>query len=331
MIRTHAKTVVIAERPRVDDADLKMLTNAEDGAIVSVPAKVFLACRFLHETQGALSNADRKLWSDIGQRRGKLRAQTTFTTVGIIGGAPFILDGAKRARAWREGLLRAPHEVHVTVHQSLSRLQAERIANAYQASQTVERSAETIKAAYDALDMRMTSHRLAHGTIASAIYLAFRGADYADEAHPTRAPINLTKAVELIRDELLFLDECGCPSRVFYSGILAMAILALAVDPDAKAFIKQIADKRGNKIDGKMDPAESVLHLALITELMEPGRVASYQAELFSRALRGFDKWRNAKRKPARAYTKGMLTAVAPAPFVSEFRARKRIDGRLDL
>ena len=198
-------------------------------------------------------------------------------------------------------------------------------------SLAVERSAETIKAAYDSLDMPITSHRLAHGTIASAIYLAFRGADYADVAHPTSAPINLTKAVELIRDELLFLDKSGCPSRVFYSGILAMAIIALAVDPDAKAFIKQIADKRGNKIDGKMDPAESVLHLALITELMEPGRVSSYQAELFSRALRGFDKWRNAKRKPARAHTKGVLTKIEPGPFVQEFRVCKRIQDRIDL
>ena len=205
------------------------------------------------------------------------------------------------------------------------------IASAYEGSERVERSAEAVKTAYQKLGMKMSSHRLSHGAIASALYLAFRGSYFEDEDHPTGAPINLYDAVALVKEELLFLDELGCSSRIFYSGILAMAIIALAVEPDAKDFIRRIAEKRGNKVDGKMDPAESVLHLALITELKEPGRVAAYQAELFSRSLRGFDKWRNANTKPARAYTKGVLTAIDPAQFVAEFRRVKEIENRVDL
>lgn len=331
MARTHARTVSLSENPRIAEADLKALIEAADGDVVSIPAKVFTACSFLEPAQGHLSKADRAFWSEIGQRRGKLRRQTAFAAVAVIGGVPYILDGAKRARAWREGLSKAPDEIYVTVHQLLSLSHARKMASAYQASQTVERSAETVKGAYEKLGMTMTSHRLAHGAIANAIYLAFRGSNYEDEDHPTSAPINLTEAIGLVRKELIALDALGCPSRIFYSGILAMAIIALAVDPDAKTFIAQIAEKRGNKIDGKMDPAESVLHLALVTELMEPGRAAAYQAELFSRALRGFDKWRNAKRKPERAITKGVLTAIDPAPFVAEFRKCKGIEGRIDL
>ncbi|WP_133162399.1 hypothetical protein [Hyphococcus luteus] len=331
MTRGHARTVAIATHPRVDASDLAPLIHADDGDIVTVSPKVFLACSFLNAAQGKLKKADRAFWSDMATRRGKLRRQTAFAAVGIVGGEAYILDGAKRARAWREGLSKAPDELYVTVHQLMSLAQAETIAAAYQASQRVERSADAVKGAYDAFDMKMTSHRLARGAIGSAIYLAFRGSVFEDDNHPTAAPINLREAVGLIKGELVFLDKLGCSSRTFYSGILAMAIIALAVDPDAKEFIERIAAKRGNKVDGMMDPAESVLHLALITELKEPGRGAAYQAELFSRALRGFDKWRNAKKMPARAYTKGVLTAIDPEPFVREFRAVKGIEDRIDL
>lgn len=331
LARSHSGTVAIRERPLVGAEDMKALVSAEDGDIVAVPAKVFLSCSFLEPGQGALKKADRAFWKDVAQRRGKLRRQTAFASVGVVAGVPYILDGAKRARAWREGLSRAPAEIYVAVHQLLSVSQAKKIAAAFQSSQSVERSAQVVKGAYEDLGMTMSSHRLAHGTIANAIYLAFRGSVYEDDAHPTAAPINLPEAVALIKDELLFLDGLGCPSRIFYSGILAMAIIALATEPAAKELITRIAEKRGNKTDGKMDPAESVLHLALITELMEPGRVAAYQAELFARALRGFDKWRKARRRPTRALTKGVLTALDPAPFVREFRAVKGIEGRVDL
>ncbi len=331
MAHSRAKTVIISEHPRVNRADMKALLTAEDGDIVSVPAKAFLACSFLNEIQGKLSKADRAFWSEVAARRGKLRRQTAFAAVGVVGGAAYILDGAKRARAWREGLSKAPDEIYVTVHQLMSLAQAESIAAAYETSQLVERSADAVKGAYHDLGMEMSSHRLAHGAIGSAIYLAFRGSLFEDGAHPTGAPINLREAVGLIKEELLFLDRLGCSSRIFYSGILAMAIIALGVDPDAKDFIERIATKRGNKIDGKMDPSESVLHLALITELKEPGRVAAYQTELFSRALRGFDKWRNSGKKPSRAFTKGVLTAIDPKPYIREFRARKGIEDRIDL
>ncbi len=299
LAKSHAKTVFIAENPRVGAADLSVFVAAADGDIVQAPAKVFTACSFLDPSQGKLSKADRVFWTDIGQRRGKLRRQTAYVAVAVIGGVPYILDGAKRARAWKDGLSKAPEEIFVTVHQLLSISHAQKMAAAYQTSQKVERSAETIQAAYQKFSMQITSHRLSHGAIGNAIYLAFRGSNYEDEAHPTSAPINLTEAVGLIRKELKLLDGFGCPSRVFYSGILAMAIIALAVDPDFEEFISQIAEKRGNKVDGKMDPAESVLHLALITELMEPGRAPHTNPNSFGRALRGFDKWQTPSANPS--------------------------------
>lgn len=331
MGRSKAKTVAISEHPRVGPEEMRALLSAEDGEIVAVPAKVFLACAFLENAQGDLTKADRKYWTEMGSRRGKLRRQTAFAAIGVVGEIAYIVEGAKKARAWREGLSNAPDKIYVTVHQLLSVGQAEAIASAYESSERVERSADAVKKAYRSLSMEMTSHRLAHGAIASALYLAFRGSYFEDEDHPTEAPINLYEAVALVKEELLFLDGLGCSSRIFYSGILAMAIIALAVEPDAKDFVKRIAEKRGNKVDGKMDPAESVLHLALITELKEPGRLAAYQTELFSRSLRGFDKWRNSKKKPARAFTKGVLTSIDPAQLVAEFRRVKGIEDRVDL
>lgn len=307
------------------------LIEADDGEIVTVPAKAFLACNFLSDAQGKLSQSDREFWTNVATRRGKLRHQTAFTAIGVVGGVAYILDGAKRARAWRDGLSRAPQEIFVTVHQLMSVSQAASIAAAYEASQRVERSADAIKGAYNAGDMAITSPLLAHGAIGTAIYLAFRGSVFEDQNHPSGAPINLREAVPLIKDELLFLDSLNCPTRVFYAGILAMAIVALALDPNAKEFIQKIAEKRGSMIDGKMDPVASVSHLALVTELMQPGRKADYQAELFSRSLRGFDKWRNAGKKPSRVNTKGVLTAIDPQPFIKEFRTKKDIVGRVDL
>lgn len=267
----------------------------------------------------------------MASRRGKVRQQTAFTAVGVVGGEAYILHGAKRASAWREGLSKPPAKLFVTVHQLLSIAQAESIAAAYDESQRVEQSAKAIKGAYADLNMNIKSHRLRHGNIGLAIYLAFRGSLFEDENHLTGAPINLREAVALIKDELLFLDNLDIPTRVFYFGILAMAIVALAVDPNAKELIEKVSTKQGSKIKGKMDPVESILYLATIAEIKGPGHSTAYQKELYSRALHGFDKWRNANKKPARALTKGMITAVDPGPFVAEFRAAKGITDRIDL
>jgi hypothetical protein len=311
--------------------DLAPVIAAEDGDIVAISPAAFFACSPLDGSSDALSEEDAEFWRSMRDRRGKPRRQTAYVALGIVAGVPFILDGAKRRRAWIEGLSNPPTEIFATVHQLMSLDQARRVAEGYKSSQKIERSAAAIQAAYREHGLTIQSHRLTHGAIGNAIYLAFRGSVFEDSGHGTKAPINLVDAVGVLREEIAFLDELGCPSRVFFSGILAMSFIALAIDPKSADLVEKIALKRGNKKDGKMDPAEAVLHLALVTEVLEPGRGAAYQAELFARSLRGFDKWRSAKSRPSRAWTKGILTATDPAPFVNEFRTAKGIAGRIDL
>lgn len=319
-------------RPRKMDAtDFSVLDAAEDLDVVEIIPGTLAACAPLFEGQGTLDASGIAFWESSKFLRGIVRERLRNVAIVRVGETFYILDGATRAEAWRQGIAKPPKTLNAAFHVASTMEEARALRSRYESTGRIERSESTILAAYKTHGLSLTSARLASGWIAHAIDFAFRGSVFGAEAHPSSIPINLTDAIGLITEELAFLDQTGCPKNVFYSGILGMSILGLGIDERAKEFVERIARKSGNKRDGKMDPVEGVVFLALLTDLKDRADVEQYQPELFARSLRGLSAWLDGDAPGSRYWFKSQLQKADPQPLIRRFREAKGIVDRSDL
>jgi len=267
-----------------------------------------------------------------------IEPSSPMVSIALVGDRAFIVSGIRRRHLWLVDSSCAPETLHVAVHRCSDHDAAYRLYRRYERAGFDDDSVAQIMAGYQDNGLKLSSTRLKDGRIANALYLAFRG-EYGSE-DDDREPMNLRKAIGCVRDELVFLDNLGCPSRVFYSGVLAVAILGLAVDPRARGFVERIARKQGNKRDGLMDPVECVLFLVTLTDMMDRSQTLNYQPELFRRCLRALEAWLStsavqALNEPPSAHSsfwfKGKLREHDPSTYVRSFREEKKILNQVDL
>ncbi|MEL6277275.1 MAG: hypothetical protein AAFR28_00155 [Pseudomonadota bacterium] len=322
------------------DDHLAVFRNASDGDVVTVAPAAFLACARLTKSIPTLTPEEEAYWRDNSRRQRHVGRQVSSVACAVVGEAVYMLDGSKRAVAWTGGVASPPDALIVAVHHCETLKEARALHRKYREKGDIDYSRAQILSAYDKLGLNLSSTRLKHGEIAQALYLAFRGSYISDKKHGFDAPLNLGAAVECVAAELQFLDSIGCPTRVFFTGVLAMGLIGVGLDDAAKPFLEKIAKKAGNKRDGYMDPVDAVVFLTTMCEMMDRSRSIQFQPELFKRSLRGLVAWLDHENDgvrygpqagESRYWFKGKLREIDAAPLIADFRARKGIAGRRDL
>ncbi len=311
--------------------EFERLREADDLDVLEIDVSAFFAMPLLAGSDGWLTRKDRTAMVEIGKKRALNRQRTREVAVAVVGDEIFIVSGAKRRAAWLEGILQTPESVVVSVHHAKTLKQAQSLVEGYKEAEPEDSSASVIKAAYKQHGLELKTARLKEGTIAQALYFCFRGSLFWAEDHPSEVPINLTDAVGLLKDELRFLEDLKCPRNVFYTGILGMALQALAISPDAKEFIRRVAKKEGDKERGAMNPVEGVLFLASLADRKKIADLRAFQPELYRRSLRGLSLWISRNDEKTKYWYKGVFQELDPADFVAEFRSKKNILDRIDL
>jgi len=309
------------------------LLKADAGSVVEVSVDLFLSLRGL---PGAAERAaQQSAPSEPFDRK------DPNVAVVIVGRKAHVLHGFRRQAHWRDHVKERPEFLFAAVHRVENKDLAFSLLDRTERQKLLDTSFDQITAGYRKHKLELNSHRLKDGRLAVPLYLAFRGAYPFEEDGPFDQPINLTKAVGVVADELRFLDKTGCPKEVFTSGVLAAAILGLAIDDKAKSFVTRLAEGKGNKIDGMKDPVEALLTLTSWCSYMNRAETNKFQPELFRRSLRCLEGWLGEKdpevtlASPMIARRKfwisGKARDIDPDPIIQRFRTVKNVEGVPDL
>ena len=323
------------ETPVADEDSRQGLLAAADGDVVAIGPETFISLPPVDGETVELSEKDKTFWSSVGAGRGRfqqlMQRRLPFVAVVNVGGELFQLDGAKRAEAWRAGLLAPPETLAATVHCRDTLKEARVLAGQYVKAELLEGSPEQIRNAFETHGLDVSSYRLKHGKFVAAVYLAFRGSFWNTPQHDYVAPIDLTAAIGVLKEEISSLDEIDCPNGVFPTGVLAMAFVGLATEPAAIDFIAKIARREGNMRDGLKDPVQGVLALTELCSYMGKAKAVEFQPELYKRSLRGLARWCEGDTGRNRYWAKDRLWVMDVAPWVERFRRAKKITNRIDL
>ena len=108
-----------------------------------------------------------------------------------------------------------------------------------------------------------------------------------------RPDLDLFRAVAVFKDELMLLDGIDPQPNPFYSGVVAAALIGLALYPTDRTldFFDKMNRKEGNRKAGRSDPVDAALTVVQEMMLAKAAANAVRQAEICARTLRALLTW----------------------------------------
>ncbi len=199
-------------------------------------------------------------WEAVRAATGAARESVRWVVAAELDGQIYKVDGHTRALLWASGKLPHPDGVLATVYRCKNREELNALHATFDTQAAAETVFDKVSGAFSEQGLVLTSKRLRSGTIADALSIATRGVARGEDAEGgTSDEFDVYNAVALYAQELRLLDTVNPQNEVFYTGLLAAALLSLAVDPTTLEFFRAISENRGIVKEGLMDPIAGVL------------------------------------------------------------------------
>ena len=272
--------------------------------------------------------ARRPHWAYAKRSRGPILEALRHVVAADWQGQLWKVDGHARALLWARGELPVPDEVKVTVHRVTSYQELLELYSVFDTQSAAESLADKVAGAFRQAGIKdaLTSKRIKHGFLVSAFNIALRGKGRAEQDKRHTKEIDVYRAVEVFKDELLLLDSVDPQPEVFQTGVVAAALIALSLDPADLAFFERLSERRGNKLDGKMDPVEAVLSYLNTIKGARSSFINSVQAELCGRTLNALQAWKAGPEQPANYWFNSQVRAIRFEGWIARMKQRKAID-----
>lgn len=234
-------------------------------------------------------------WAEARHAEGAVLDHLGHVKAALLDGVLYKIDGHTRALLWTRGELPTPTGVHVTVYRVRSRAELNALYGTVDAESAAERQQDKISGAYRESGLVLSSTRLKSGMIGSALNIALRGLVRRNQPRDAK-PIDVYRAVHLFRQELEILDRLDPPNDLFQTGLIAAALLMLALEPRSEDFFRAVATRSGNMRGGRADPVQAVIEL--VAPLLRTGRARNQleQEDLCARSLRAAKIWLGGER-----------------------------------
>lgn len=236
-----------------------------------------------------------KYWESMRSASGPRLESLRWVYAAELNGEHFKVDGHTRARLWERGELPSPPFVIAGVFRCSTREQLNELYASYDTGTIFDR----VTGAYREWGLNLTSDRLSAGTIASALSIAYRGFARTTERNTSsEEEFDVYEAVGYFARELTALDTVKPETRLFPTGVVAAALLSLAVDPETLDYFRRLANRQGSKQEGLSDPVEAVLDELQSLKKRGSARVRSEQEDLCARTLAAVRAWRAGSDSP---------------------------------
>jgi hypothetical protein len=261
------------------------------------------------------------------QAAGAVARQLAHVVAARLDGIYYKIDGHTRSYLWAQGKLPRPAILHVTIYQVSSRAELDALYEVFDASTAVKTRYDQVYGGYQECGFQPRSKRLRHGFLNDALNIALRGGIRGQQSR-SLPDVNLYRAVAAFKRELELLDGIDPEPRPFYSGVVAAALIGLALYPPDRVleFFQKLQNGEGNRKDGRSDPVDAVLNVIQQMTLEKRAAQTTLQADLCARTLRGLVTWWAGPETQRNQYwLKTSIHAINLEPLLAELKAKKGI------
>lgn len=269
-----------------------------------------------------------KKWLELGDKNGIFDSYIATVDVANIDGVLYKINGLIRQHLWTNELLTKPCKITILIYNLNEVAYGILINNTYQlSSKNIAQSA--ILSSYDRQGLIFKSDRLKHGYIAEALNIALRGKPRVlQDKRTLRNEVNIDKAIEVFKSELLLIDSINPDPGLFSTGIISAALIMLSIDPKNIEFFIKFNASQGEMRDDAADPVESLLQI--IDYLKKKSAYdGKYQVELCSKTIRAIRAWNTGPDNSH--YWIKRLISVDFFPIIRKMKLIKQINGIRDL
>jgi hypothetical protein len=258
--------------------------------------------------------------------RGPVLEMLRWVVAAQVGDEAWKVDGHSRALLWANGSLPRPKTVFAKVFRCESQEALNDLYSTFDHPAAAETLFDRVSGAYHQHQLTLKSERLKHGTIGDALYIACRGVARALDKEGDEDDIDIYKVVGAFGPELSLLDSVNPQNDVFQTGVVAAALLSLALDPELIGYFDQISKRAGSKRLGLLDPVEALLHMIGTLKGRRGAWGKAQQQDLCARALTGAFAWKAGESHP-HYWVKETLPPTDIRDIVRRVWAHKRLDG----
>lgn len=237
--------------------------------------------------------------------RGPVLEMLRWVVTAQVGGAVWKVDGHSRALLWANGSLARPKSVFAKVFRCESLDALHELYATFDHPAAAETLFDRVSGAYHQHGLILKSERLKAGTIGEALSIAWRGVAR-DSATSEGEEIDIYKVVGTFAPELSLLDSANPQNDTFQTGVVAAALLSLALDPGLIGYFEQVSQGQGSKRLGLLDPVEALLNMIASLKGGAEARATrrrgawgrAQQQELCAGALTGALAWKTGESHP---------------------------------
>lgn len=242
-------------------------------------------------------------------------------------GTYYKVDGHTRGYLWERGELPRPDRLHVTIYRVASRAELDALYEAFDTSTAIKTGYDQVLAGFRDCNLQLQSKRLRQGFLNDALNIALRGATR-ELQDPNSPELDVYRAVAVFKRELELLDGIDPQPSPFYSGVVAAALIGLALYETKRVlgFFDKLNRKEGNRRNGRSDPVDAVLIAVERMNLEKTAARTSLQGDLCARVLRGLQTWLAGPKKSRHQYwLHYSIHAVNMEPLLTDLKIRKGI------
>ncbi|CDI01176.1 hypothetical protein BN873_130011 [Candidatus Competibacter denitrificans Run_A_D11] len=258
---------------------------------------------------------------------GAVANQLAQVVAARLDGAYYKVDGHTRSYLWEQGQLPRPAVLRVTIYPVASRAELDALYEVFDASTAAKTRYDQVYGGFRECGFQPRSKRLRHGFLNDALNIALRGGIRGQQSRAL-PEVNLYRAVAVFQRELELLDSIDPEPRPFYSGVVAAALIGLALYPPERVldFFKKLQNGEGNRKEGRSDPVDAVLNVIQQMTLEKRAAQTALQADLCARTLRGLVTWLAGPETQRNQYwLKTSIHAVPMEPLLEQIKLKKGI------
>lgn len=307
--------------------DIRILADADGVITAEMTVEAWIALPNHPHQRNTARHARAAHLKRAKQATGAVARQLAHVVAARLDGVYYKVDGHTRGYLWEQGKLPRPALLYVTIYPVASREDLDALYEVFDVSSAVKTRYDQVYGGFQECGFQPQSKRLRHGFLNDALNIALRGGIWGQQSR-TLPDVNLYRAVAVFKRELELLDSIDPEPRPFYSGVVAAALIGLALYPPDRVldFFKKLRDGEGNRMEGRSDPVDAVLNVIQQMTLEKKAAQTTLQADLCARTLRGLVTWLAGPETQRNQYwLKTSIHAINLEPLLSELKAKKGI------
>ena len=268
---------------------------------LEIPLQEWVAVADHPRQRDTIRQATKSHWKLARRSQGPVAESHRWVIGAEFDGKLYKIDGHTRAYLWNQGKLKRPATVYATIYRCKTCAELIDLYGTFDSQAAVEKQQDRVTGAMRQLHLKFQSKRLRYGAITDALSIATRGVARGKDAFGKHyEEFDVYEAMEIFAPELRLLDAVDPQPDIFHSGVIAAALLTLALDPRTIEFFLRVSKPTGKKKDEPpFDPMQGIRWLMKNTRKEGTGRAKITQEDICGTVLGAIELWRKGDADPS--------------------------------